>query len=329
MSVTRNTKQVGATMAVRAAALAVGWTGLTLGHGSASMEMAAQGAASSAPPPPADGTPARTIDELIEINRELSAENERLSAEVARLNLELSTLRAAKEDLERFIADFKEYGTAFEQYTFFREKAEREEKARRAAEARARREAERQERLARREQARADDASDEDAADSELEERFDTLRRAGFTRVGETVFVGPMSYVYQTTEHEEIRYSPLIDFWYVDRDEEIDYSELTVSGSLVHAAPDVRNISIAIAFFDRNDAQMGSTTVRVDGARPGIPYPFTSTVKMAGNEAFKRYTSWVLYDDPAPVVAVEEEPAPTDEPVERDLAPQTQPSNGP
>lgn len=257
------------------------------------------------PPPPVEVTAKRAIEELIDINAKLAAENQRLvaenqrlAAEVARVKLDAARIEKQRDELQNFIRDHEEYAENYEQYTFFREKAEREERARQAAEAQARREAEklrqqqeREERLRQRSGA----ASEEDTV---LAKRIDVLRRAGYTRVGDRVFVGEMGYSYRTETREEIRYSPLIDFWYVDRDEEILYNEMTVSGSVIHAGTEERNLSVALAFYDATGAQIGTTTVRVDGAKPGTPYPFTSVVTMAANRPFKRYSAWVLYDDP-------------------------------
>lgn len=252
------------------------------------------------------------IDELIAINADLSIANHELAAENARLNLELSRLKAQVEELSTFIEDHDEYGSDFEQYTFFREQREREARARAAAEARQRKEEERQRTLEQRNNRRnRNDPADAD--DDVLAKRVDMLKRAGFTRIGDHVFVGEMGYSYKTDEREVIRYSPYIEHWYTDRTEVIDYKELSVSGSIIHAASDERNISIALAFYDGNGAQLGSTNVQVQAARPGVPYPFTATVKMTANMPFKRYSSWVLYDDPVqppPMGENELQPAP-------------------
>ena len=265
--------------------------------------------------PPIKVSANQAIKELIDINANLAAENQilaaenqRLAAEVARLKLDSTRIAAERDDLAAFIHDHEAYADNYNQYTFFREKAARDERARQAAEAKARRDEEKvrqqQEREDRLRQRSTGSATDNDTV---LARRVETLKRAGYTRVGDRVFVGEMGYSYKTETHEQVRYSPIIDFWYVDRDEKILYNEMTVSGSIVHAGDDERNISVALAFFDDSGAQIGTTTVRIDGARPGTPYPFTSVVTMASNRAFKRYSSWVLYDEStaAPPQAIE------------------------
>lgn len=259
----------------------------------------------------------QAIKELIDINANLAAENQRLTAEnqqlvaeAARLKLEMARVQRERDEFKAFISDHETYAENYEQYTFFREKAEREERARQAAEAKAKREAEKlRQQQEREDRLRQRDGAGSSSDDDVLRKRIDILRRAGYTRVGDRIFVGEMGYSYKTETREEIRYSPLIDFWYVDRDEKVLYDEMTVSGSIIHAGQEERNVSVALAFFDESGAQIGTTTVRVDGARPGTPYPFTAKVTMAGNKPFKRYSSWVLYDDPSGPPAMETTPA--------------------
>lgn len=273
-------------------------------------------AAGAAQDPPAEKpivvTADRAIQELIDINASLAAENQRLTGEVARLRLELERVQKDRDDLAAFIRDHDAYADNYERYTFFREKAEREDRARQAAEAKLRREEERlRQQQEREERLRQRESGGSGAAEDDvLKKRVETLRRAGYTRVGDRAFVGNMGYAYRTETREEIRYSPLIDFWYVDRDEKVLYNEMTVSGSIIHAGSEERHLSVAFAFYDDRGAQIGTTTVRVDSARPGTPYPFTATVTMAGNKPFKRYSAWVLYDEPAVAPAAPAAPAP-------------------
>lgn len=272
-------------------------------------------AAGAAQNPPADKpvvvTADRAIQELIDINASLAAENLRLTGEVARLRLELDRVTKDRDDLAAFIRDHEAYADNYEQYTLFREKAEREERARLAAEAKLRREEDRlRQQQEREERLRQREPGGSSTEDDVLKKRVETLRRAGYTRVGERAFVGNMGYAYRTETREEIRYSPLIDFWYVDRDEKVLYNEMTVSGSIIHAGSEERHLSVAFAFYDDRGAQIGTTTVRVESARPGTPYPFTATVAMAGNKPFKRYSAWVLYDEPATAPSIPAAPAP-------------------
>jgi len=278
-------------------------------------------AAEAAQDPPADKpkvvTADRAIQELIDINANLAAENQRLalenqrlSAEAARVRLEIARIQQERDDLANFIRDHDAYAENYEKYTFFREKAQREDLARQAEAAKIRREEDRLRQQQEREnRLRQRETGSAEGEDDVLKKRLDTLRKAGYTRVGDRAFVGNMGYAYRSETREEIRYSPLIDFWYVDRDEKVLYDEMTVSGSIIHAGTEERNVSVAFAFFDDRGAQIGTTTVRVDNARPGTPYPFTATVTMAGNRPFKRYSSWVLYDEPSAPATMEAAPA--------------------
>jgi hypothetical protein len=64
------------------------------------------------------------------------------------------------------------------------------------------------------------------------------------------------------------------------------------------AAEDVRNIGIALVFFDAAGNQVGHETVQVENARPEVPYPFTSTIGMASDRPFASSSQYVLYSDP-------------------------------
>jgi hypothetical protein len=217
------------------------------------------------------------IDELIAMNNQLAIDNQRLAAENARLNLDINRLQTEVGELRQFIQDHDQNADNFEKYAFFREQVEREARARAAAEARQRREQERQRALD--ERLNRNRPAAEEGDDAVLANRVEMLRRAGYSRIGDRVFVGEMGYSYRSEEREVIRYSPFIEHWYTDRTEVIDYRELSVSGSVIHAGSEERNISIALAFYDANGAQLGSTNVQVQAARPGVPYPFTATVR--------------------------------------------------
>ena len=81
------------------------------------------------------------------------------------------------------------------------------------------------------------------------------------------------------------------------RTTEIDYSSMTISGSILNALSDVRNIGIAVTFFDENDNQVGGEIIQINNARPDVPYPFTSTVAMALDRPFSSSSTYVLYAD--------------------------------
>jgi len=241
-----------------------------------------------------------TLEELIEQNQKLLQELQTLREEIAYLEMELKKVQRERDGLNQFMTDHDTYGTDYEQYIFFKEQAIKTEQARRAAQAKAEREAKRRRMQELREQRKQDKTvkTQEEKEELEVKKRFDQLRRAGYTQIGDSVFVGQMGYAYNTTKKREIRYSPWLERYYLDEDEDIDYSTLRVSGSIVHAGDGDHNVAIAIAFFDSNDGQIGQTTIQIDGARSGVPYPFTSEITMAANRAFKSYNAWVLYIDP-------------------------------
>ncbi|MBL1218469.1 MAG: hypothetical protein D8M59_13385 [Planctomycetes bacterium] len=242
----------------------------------------------------------QTIKQLIEQNQALLAEIEVLRQDVAMLKLEVAKIEKERDDLQQFIDDHDAYGTAFEQYTYFREMMAREARERHLAEVKARREEQRKTLRSRRQQTQAERLAQQSKED-EIRERHSKLRKAGFTLVEDDVYVGQMGYAYKTTKEKTIRYNPFFESYYLDEDEQIEYSEMTVSGSLVHAGEQEYDIGVAIAFFDDQESQIGQTVVKVNGARPGVPYPFTSIVTMAANRPFRTYTAWVLYFDPIPL----------------------------
>ena len=45
-------------------------------------------------------------------------------------------------------------------------------------------------------------------------------------------------------------------------------------------------------------AQVGGEIVRINNARPDVPYPFTATLDMALNGPFDSSSTYVLYADP-------------------------------
>lgn len=237
------------------------------------------------------------IDELIGLYEKSVKQIEALRKEVATLKLELSQAVRERDEMKQFIEDHDAYSSDFEKYAVFREQQFQNDAARKIAEAKAKRDERKRRYQEMLEQRRAQRAGKKGAANDPLIARVKVLQQAGFTRIGEFVFVGQMGYVYKTESKKEYRYSPWLRDWYVGQDEQIDYTNLTLSGSIVHSSDGLHDLSIAIAFYDSSGGQIGQTTVRVDGARPGVPYPFTSEVKMAANVPFDNYTAWILYAD--------------------------------
>ena len=79
---------------------------------------------------------------------------------------------------------------------------------------------------------------------------------------------------------------------------QLDFGKMTISGSVLNAAAGPRNIGLAITFFDENDNQVGSEIVKINNARPDVPYPFTTTLQMALSRPFTSSSTYVLYSDP-------------------------------
>ena len=73
---------------------------------------------------------------------------------------------------------------------------------------------------------------------------------------------------------------------------------MSISGSILNASSEVRNIGVAMTFFDNHGNQVGSEIVRIDNARPNVPYPFNAKLDMALDRAFSTSSTYVLYADP-------------------------------
>lgn len=229
------------------------------------------------------------VDSLLE-------ELQQLRAELAQARLQATTAQRELEELRQFIRDHDVYGEAYDQYKVIREIAEREDRRREAEAVRARREAEREAREARMREARAQ--REQERAEAEAERR---LRAAGFTNIGMGVYISRTAYHYSVRDETRtrVRFDPFIGFFTrVDRRDQIDFSEMTISGSVLNGTDEIRNIGVAITFFDDYNNQVGHETIHITNARPDVPYPFTSTLTMALNREFSSSTSYVLYADP-------------------------------
>jgi hypothetical protein len=233
----------------------------------------------------------------------LLVEMSRLTEEVSSLRLQLAEARLRSEEAEReleelrqFIRDHHELGNDFAQYRTVKAITERESRQRLAEANRQRREADRE---ARRQ--RAEEIRKQREAEQAEDNRLDRYRKAGFSPLGLNVFIGRMAYSYNTLERNPVRvdYDPFIGLYYRPGGPlvEIDYSTMTISGSLLNASEEVRNVGIAITFFDENGAQVGGEIVRLSNARPDVPYPFTATLDMALDRPFSSSSTYVLYAD--------------------------------
>ena len=263
-------------------------------------------AAGNAPPPTATPTrdPLRLLLEEIDA---LEAEVLALRSELAQATLETARARSELLELQRFIEDHHELGTAFAEYRAIKEITHRETQLRLADAVRQRRESRRAERIRRTEEARAQRAGKDAEA-----QRLARYRSAGLSAVGLDVYVGRTSFFYRTLDRTvyDIEYDPLLGIRYLEPfySSEIDYSSMTISGTVVNGSGRLRNIGVAITFFDESGTQVGGEIIQINNARPDVPYPFTTTLRMALNRPYSSSSSYVLYADL--VVPDERLPAP-------------------
>lgn len=232
------------------------------------------------------------INQIDELNLEI------LELRQAAADAQLRAARAEQQlsELQQFIADNDQYGRDFEEYERVKAIAEQEARQRELERIRAQRAAAEAEKRERMREARAE--RDRRREQQELER---TYREAGFTHLGQAVLLNRMSYNYQTTDQTRSRvdYEPGIGHYErLYPNQGIDFSTMTISGSVLNAAPEVRNIGVAITFFDRRGNQVGHEIVQIRNARPDVPYPFTSTIDMALDRPFATSSQYVLYADP-------------------------------
>lgn len=223
--------------------------------------------------------------------------------ELAEVKLEAAAARRELEELRQFIRDNESLGRDFEQYQAVRAVAERDARRRRALEARQQRAAEKAQRAAQAEAARAQ--RERNQAEFERLKRY---REAGLSPLGFDVYVGNMSFNYSAADGGvparidwDFRLGHYVRVYPFAGGRDIDYSAMTISGSVLNASEEARNIGVAVAFFDENGSQVGGEILQINNARPDVPYPFTSTITMALNRAFTSATAYVLYADPVDV----------------------------
>ena len=153
--------------------------------------------------------------------------------------------------------------------------------------------------------AAVDERSKQKETEQEKEARY---RGAGLAPIGLDVYAGRMAYYYRGKDQLgfDIDYDPLSGFRYPRPYtwSEIDYSSMTLSGSVVNASDEVRNVGVAVVFFDENGSQVGGQIVQINNARKDVPYPFTATVSMA----LAPVSQWAR---PRPSVAVVHSPTPS------------------
>lgn len=248
-------------------------------------------------------TPASTRNMLYPALLEREVDVRSLRHRIADLEVRVAKMMAQLEDMQTFVLDHDRYGTDFSQYQQVRAEAQREARRRAALEHLARRELERQQ-------------QEEAKAKKEAEQQLgtpgkglqQTLQTMNFGHIGQDVWRSRAAYHYEVVnspgETVSFRPSPFGRTRVTEYQKELNWSAMTISGSLLNAAKETRNIGIAVAFFDEHGNQIGAETIVVKHARPGVPYPFTQKLDMAANKPFASETAWVLFADPmSPAVA--------------------------
>lgn len=267
--------------------------------------MPAEEARADAESPKPEEVKVLTIEDMLRVEIErLQAENQSLREKLARAQLDGSQAARERDELRQFLADHQQLGENFEKYQGMLALKEDEARRQRAEEYREKLRQRDEERKARIEAAKAErDLRDQRQADIRKYER------GGFYHVGNDVFVSAMAYLYkkENVPDTSYRFAPLIRFdgtffftryWQIDYDEEIDYTTMTISGSVLNASPESRNIGVAITFYDQYGNQVGGKSVEIENARKDAPYPFTATLDMALDRPFRSYRIIVLYADP-------------------------------
>ena len=223
------------------------------------------------------------------------AEVKSLQRELARLNLDYSGLDRELADLRQFILDHDTYGDDFRAYSKMVEDARRKRRTELIEE--------RQKRDADRKKQREEARQKLDAArgQKEMERLYD---ERGFASIGQDVYSGRAAFFYAPRDGEDgttIQYRPnrlgRLQPVTVARDEELDYSNMTISGNLLNADSNIRSLGVAFTFFDENGNQVGAHIQEIRNARPNVPYPFTRKIDMALNRPFASHSTYVLYAD--------------------------------
>ncbi len=254
-------------------------------------------------PTTAPAEPVDAIDLLLERIEELGATVDALRTALADSMLDSADRQRELDELRQFIDDHYEFGRDFAQYQAIKSATRSDAQGRRLEEARQQRAARQTKRTARQHEFLARRAKRE----AELR-RVQGYTRAGFTPLGFDVYMSKAAFNYQTLDGPAARYDwngltgHFIRLY--PHGPRIDFSSMMVSGSVMSASEQVRDIGIALTFFDEAGTQVGSEIIQVNNARPEVPYPFTTTVAMALDRPFASTTTYVLYADPSDPAAV-------------------------
>jgi hypothetical protein len=238
--------------------------------------------------------------EAIELRHQLQS----LESNIATLQTELAALKRFLEDHEQFGTDYSSYRDVIAEtkrltdaQTALKRQQDQIERDRKREETRKKREA----------------AAEKRRAAKSINQRLEKL---GFSSIGQDVWLSRSAYSYAATNVPEQRvyYQPtpsgeLQAVTTIENREEIDYTKMTISGSLLNGAASTRNIGVAFVFRDAHGNQIGQETVVIENARPDVPYPFTGELVMASDQPFSSHTSWVLFADTAPPASTTSPPA--------------------
>jgi multidrug efflux pump subunit AcrA (membrane-fusion protein) len=263
----------------------------------------AEDTAEPSQPEPEPAADTRSRDPLRILLAEIDRLHDVLDAkrmEMAEMQLEVLETRRELQELRQFIQDNEVLGRDFEQYRAVKAVAERDARRRQAEEARERRAIEKAERAAQMQAAKAE--RDRNQAEFNRLKRY---REAGFSPLGFDVYLADISFNYSATDGGaparidwDFRMGHYVRLYPFAAGREVDFTAMTISGSVLNASAEVRNIGVAVAFFDENGSQVGGEIIQINNARPNVPYPFTSTVAMALNRAFTSASTYVVYADP-------------------------------
>lgn len=269
----------------------------------------------------------RQVAELLIRYEAAMEESKALRKRMADGELELATVRRELAELEQFMADHDAYGRDFIQYRGVKEVAEREARRRAAEEKREEYEEGKAEQRRRRQEVNA--LRKAERAEDRRERRY---ANAGFNSIGQEVYLSSMSFQYKqlylpddgyirtrgVSSYPFYRYGghgfssfgfgfqPFSSYYWhrpkiieIDYDPALDYTAMSLSGSVLNGLDEPRNVGVAIAFFDEGGNQIGGDTVEIESARTDVPYPFTLELTMSRNQPFYSYRINVLYSDQA------------------------------
>jgi hypothetical protein len=245
--------------------------------------------------------PSELWDALIERVMEAISWRHRFQA----LELDLADLHKQVDELRRFVADHQQFGDDFASYREVIAETKRLTDVQIAL----KRRQEKLERDRKREEARANREAAA-AKKKQAKEASERLTKLGFSAIGQDVYLSKSAYSYssRTAAQQPAYFQPgpngeMVEMQPMsggDSQGEVDYSKMTISGSLLNAAKITRNLGVAFVFRDAHGNQIGQETVVIENARPDVPYPFTGELIMASDHAFSSMTSWVLFADTAP-----------------------------